>query len=121
MIINLHCNGKNIYKAKYSDIEVALTVLKNEEADISLDIDPEPQKGPCGIQVQGENGYFLPVILDADGELREYVNLEGEGKEPVEIGGYDYDAMMVTQDYDLIVRMVKEFYETGDVSRELLK
>ena len=121
MYINLFCNGKNIYKAKYSDIETALAILKKEEADIFLDIDPEPKKGPRSFQIQGENGYFLPVISEVGGILREYNNLEGEGKDPVEIGGYDYDAMMVTQDYDLIVRMVKEFYETGDVSRDLLK
>jgi len=29
--------------------------------------------------------------------------------------------MVVTQDFDLIVRMIKEFYESGDVSPELLK
>ena len=39
----------------------------------------------------------------------------------VDIGGYSYDPVFVTQDFTLIARMVKEFFETGNVSPDLLR
>ena len=120
MNIRLSYDGTITNNPIWSDVEKALEILK-DEADMFLRIVPEPEKGPSSLQVQSENGYYLPVLSTADEGVREYINLEAEGEEPIEIQGYIYDAMTVTQDYDLIVRMVKEFYETGDVSRDLLK
>ena len=120
MKIKLYYNSKTVQDATWDDLCNALEALK-EEAQVILRPIPVPENGPTRFDIEGENGYFFPGILEADGEIRQYIDLDAVGKDPIEIGGYNYSAMMVTQDYDLIVRMVKEFYETGNVSRDLLK
>ena len=120
MNIRLSCNGKRIENAAWADIEAVLSELK-EEADFSLTITPWPEKGAIKLAVESENGHYKPALLVNEGSARVFVNPEGRDKKDVPIGGYDCDAMSVTQDFALIVRMIKEFYETGDVSPDLLK
>jgi hypothetical protein len=121
MNIRLSCNEKRIENATWTDVEAVLPELK-EEGSFRLMIMPWPESGPAFLDVESEGGYYMPSML-VIGELggRAFVNPEGRDKEDVSIGGYMNDAMSVTQDFDLIIRMVKEFHETGDVSRELLK
>ena len=121
MHMRLHCNGKVIKNATWSDIEAVLPELRGE-AFFVLSIRPVPESGPRALEVQSENGNYLPFLGLADVRGgRAFVNPDGRGKDDVSVGGYEYTAMAVTQDFDLIVRMIKEFYETGDVSKDLLK
>ena len=121
MKIRLSCNGKRIESSTWADVEAVLPELK-EEAFCRLSIMPEPETGPVCLSVESEDGNYLPTMLiTGEGYVRGFVNQSGRDKENVSIGGYNYDAMSVTQDFDLIVRMIKEFYETGDVSKDLLK
>ncbi len=122
MNIELFYNGIKIENAAWADIETALMVLK-EEAFFDLSIRPEPEAGPIRLVVESEKGNYMPSMLvgGRPSEVKVLVNEDGRDKEDVPIGGYDVDAMAVTQDFDLIIRMVKEFYETGNVSPDLLK
>ena len=121
MNIELFCNGKKIENASWKDVEAVLPELE-DEADFGLSIMPWPKTGPASLSVESEDGNYLPTMLiTGEGYVRGFVNQSGRDKEDVSIGGYNYDAMSVTQDFDLIVRMIKEFYETGDVSKDLLK
>lgn len=121
MAIELFCNGQAIENTTWSDVENALPELK-KEAFFRLSIMPEPETGPILLEVESEDGNYMPNMLIADQRGgRGFVNPEGRGKEDVSIGGYQYTAMAVTQDFDLIVRIIREFYETGDVSKDLLR
>ena len=119
--MRLSCNGKIIQNATWYDVETALNELK-DEAFFRVSIWPWPTSGPISLEVQSEDGNYRPVMsVNEKPPLRVFVNPEGREKEDVSIGGYDYDAMSVTQDFALITRMVKEFFETGNVSPDLLK
>jgi len=121
MNMELFCNERTVENATWADVEVVLPELK-EEAFFQLSIEPAPESGPGSLTIQSEGGHYLPTMLvRGGGGIREFVNPDGVGKDEVSIGGYMWDPTAVTQDFDLILRMVKEFYETGDVSKELLR
>jgi len=110
-----------VENATWADVEAVLPVLK-EEAFFRLSIVPEPESGPALLEIQSEGGHYLPgmLVIGKPGG-RNFYNPDDAGKDEVSVGGYMWDPVSVTQDFDLILRMVKEFYETGDVSQELLK
>jgi len=124
--MELACYGKDesdtkVDNATWADVEAVLPELK-EEAFFRLSIVPEPESGPALLEIQSEGGHYLPgMLVSGEPGGREFVNPDGVGKDMVSIGGYMWDPTTVTQDFDLILRMVKEFYETGDVSQEFLK
>ncbi|CAK7065980.1 MAG: hypothetical protein DELT_03120 [Desulfovibrio sp.] len=121
MNMRLSCNDTRIENATWPDVEAALPELK-EEAFFRLSIIPKPKIGPSFLEIESEGGHYMPsMLIIGQPEDRLFVNLEARDKPDVSIGGYTYDAMAVTQDFDLIVRMITEFYETGDVSKDLLK
>ena len=121
MNMELRWNGKKVENATWADVEAVLPELK-EEGSFRLTIWPQHKTGTSLLDVQSENGNYMPSMLVA-GErgVRVFVNPEGRDKDYVSIGGYQNDAMALTQDFDLVVRMIKEFYDTGDVSKDLLK
>ena len=120
MNIELSCNGNVSGNVTWNEVENALSELK-KEAFFRLSIMPWPKTGPVFLEIESEDGNYMPSMLVRGGINKVFVNEDGRDKEDVTIGGYDVDAMAVTQDFDLIVRMIKEFYETGDISPELLK
>lgn len=120
MDMELYCNGKTIENSTWDNIESVFEELK-VEADFALTKMLWPETGPIRLTVQSEDGNYMPMMGVVETPPRVFVNEDGREKEDVIIGGYDVDAMAVTQDFDLIVRMIKEFYETGDISPELLK
>ena len=120
MKMDLLSNYGRLDDATWADVEAVLPELK-EESFFRLTIMPWPETGPRALEVQAENGNYRPVMGHRGGGGYRFSDPAGRGKEMVEICGYDYDPMGVTQDYDLIVRMIKEFYHTGNVSPELWK
>lgn len=118
MTMRLLSNKGRLDDATWADVEAVLPELK-VESFFRLTIMPVPETGPDALEVQAENGNYRPVMANKGGGGYRFSDPAGREKDMVEICGYDYDAMGVTQDYDLIVRMVKEFYHTGNVSPEL--
>ena len=116
--MRLFCNGSRIENATWNDVEAALPNLK-KEADLVLTIRPEPESGPRKLAIQSENGNYMATMMNVDETGKSYNDPSASGKERIEIGGYDYDPSGVTQDYDLIVRIIKEFFHTRNVSPEL--
>ena len=121
MDMRLHCNGKIIKRATWDDVQAALDEIRDGEVFFTLDIMPSPENGPSGLEVQSEDGNYMPVIGMASGYPRDYYNVPVAGGEMIDILGYSYDPGSITRDYERIVSIVKEFFETGDVSPELLK
>ncbi len=125
MQMRMYYNGINIKDATWHDVEAVLPKLKvDEDAWFSLDIVPCPQKGPRSLTVEANEGNYMPLmgteVTEVDSYVRGLRNYENEPQGMVSIGGYQYTAMSVTRDFDLITRIITEFYHTGDVSRDLL-
>ena len=118
MNMRLLCNDTRIKNATWADVEAVLPELK-EEAFFRLTILPEPEIGPRSLEVQAENGYYRPLMAGTEGTGNSFYNPADKGGEDVEILGHEYSPVGLTQDYDLIVRMIKEFFHTGNVSSEL--
>ena len=117
MKIRLYCNKVKVDDATWADVEAVLPELK-KEAFFALTIMPEPETGPRELEVQSADGNYMPVMGIKGGHLYDFNNPAVKETALVEICGYDYDPTSVTQDYDLIVRMIKEFYHTGNVPEE---
>ena len=76
---------------------------RNVPRELSLEIDAEEQ-------------LFMPILVMAPGELmRYYNNPNGNPSEEVAFSGGDMSTDVLISDFDLIIQMVKEFYETGGV------
>lgn len=69
-----------------------------------------------GLFVQGDNGLYQPswYYLDRTPRIMDYKNPNADDSW-VELGPYEYPSEILTDDFDLIVSMFKEFYETGEV------
>ena len=116
--MRLFCNGSRIENATWNDVEAVLPNLKGDTTFI-LNIRPKPESGPDELFIQAENGNYMATMMNVDATGESYNDPSALGKELIEIGGHDYDPSGVTQDYDLIVRIIKEFFHTGNVSPEL--
>ena len=56
----------------------------------------------------------------AERSPRVYINPDAEDT-PVDVLGDMWSARLLTKDFDLVTRAVKEFFETVDVSYDILK
>ena len=117
MKIRLYCNKVKLDDATWADVEAVLPELK-KEAFFALTIMPEPETGPDELEIQSADGNYMPAMGTVGGHLYSFHNPAVSGAERVEIGGYECGPTSVTQDYDFIVRMIKEFYHTGNVPEE---
>ena len=70
-----------------------------------------------GIFVEGGDGWYRPDLSfdTKDGpQIRAYKNPKADDSW-VELAGYEYPLEVVTDDFNLIIKMVGEFYESGTV------
>ena len=100
--------------ATWADVEAVLPELR-EKGRVQLCITPYPEQGSYLWEVQAEEGRYRPSMLSLREGSRYFNDPAATNKGTVSIGGYYYDSASVTRDYDLIVRMIKEFYHTGTV------
>ena len=118
MRMELYCNNTSLDDATWADIEAVLPELK-EEAYFHLTIMPEPEVGPVRLEVQGQNGNYIAVMPGSKGTGGSLYNPGAKGGEWIEMLGYEYAPEEVTQDYDRIVSIIREFFHTGNVPDEL--
>lgn len=74
------------------------------------------------MQLESDNKRYLMTLLEItedDTVVRAYDNPTAPA-EMVDILGDSWDARQLTDDFKLVVRLFKEFFETGNVSREWL-
>ncbi|ASA58218.1 DUF6911 family protein [Vibrio gazogenes] len=127
--INLSCsvegiNGSIMYPS-WKDILLRIQKTKELGGSMYLSIIDGPDFGPVSLEIRGENGYYLMTLLDniteGDDEVRSYDNLEIDSMQPkIEILGDYWPMKMLTCDFTLVTSVCREFYETGDVSQEIL-
>ena len=73
-----------------------------------------PDLMPMRLNIEYCDGRYLPAICFLSGEVFFYKNLKADDGW-IKVACYEYPMEILTDDFDLIVSMVKEFYETGTV------
>ena len=107
-----------IRRPEWSDVEELLLKLENKAGSVRLNIFPDPGIGPSHLNVSGDNGFYLLTLLEYsndDSDVRSYWDLSLPDKKILIHGDY-WPARQLTKDFDLVVRIFKEFFETGNVS-----
>ena len=66
--MDLYCNEKTVRGASWADVENALEELK-VEGFFRLSIIPWPDKKPAFLEIQAEEGNYLPgILIEGGGE-----------------------------------------------------
>ena len=114
--------GGNKINPEWSDIEEALARLTTYSGTVTLDIVQIPDIGPQSLQVRGEQGKYVIMLgeLDEnDHNVRTFTNMDaGPGK--IEILGDRWDSRIVCLDINVVTRAFREFFDTRNVSLEIL-
>ncbi|SMG24569.1 DUF6911 family protein [Cedecea sp. NFIX57] len=71
------------------------------------------------IQVRMDGGVYLVTFLNEDDEVMTLSDLT-QPDEKVLISGDYWSIRQTTKDFDLVVRIFKEFFDTGNVSTDIL-
>jgi len=106
----------------WSDIEEKVSHMRTQPGSVGLYIIEGPEAGPQSLQVFCEGGNYLLMLGELDEEhhfVRSYTNKHAK-QDMVEIAGDLWDVRMVCYEFDIVMRAFREFFDRGDVSRELL-
>lgn len=114
--------GGNKKISSWDDIERCLYLLKDMEGTLTLDIINSDENEAEMLQLRTEKGFYfmtLSGVRDDEYVVRTYNDLSQPNIE-IMILGDDWPAQQVTRDFNLVVRIFKEFFDTGNVSKDLL-
>ena len=116
-------DGGNQNVADWVTIERLLEGIRYGSGSVNLHRMDAPDVGPQKLQVQSEYSQYMLTLGENtvdDYEVRTYDN--GQGMNGlVGFGGEPFPACSVFSDFHIVLRAFREFFDTGDVSRELLK
>ncbi|KZN12192.1 DUF6911 family protein [Marinomonas sp. TW1] len=116
--------SKSVYTPQFQDVTGVLSKLQGEDCTVSLSIPDSPDVGADFLQVRADSGNFFVSmnyhLNEDDEEVRTLFFKEKKGLPQIEILGDYWDPQLVTDDLDLVIRIFKEFYETGNVSQDIL-
>ncbi|AIU88623.1 DUF6911 family protein [Pectobacterium odoriferum] len=111
-----------VRRPEWDDIKELLLKLKGKAGSTRLSILPDPEIGPSHLNVSTDNGFYLCTLLEYtkdDSDVRSYWDMSVSDKKILIYGDY-WPERQLTKDFDLVVRIFKEFFDTGNVSTELL-
>ncbi|HEI6967673.1 TPA: hypothetical protein SK282_004366 [Yersinia enterocolitica] len=114
--------GGNKKEPTWDDIENQLNRLRDASGTLTLDVISDAEIGPEMLQVRTEHCYFIVMLgetTDDDYEVRSYWDMT-QPDNKVEILGDYWPERQLTKDFDLVVRIFREFFDTGNVSTDLL-
>lgn len=116
-MLNLVLSWRGLFRnPSWEQVMAALLEAKKLGGIMRLDIvDAEPGL-PDGFDVEMDEDVDLyrPVMSIKGSGLRYYEN-KSAGSGFVEFGGGDLRAGSLSDDFNLMIKMAREFYETGDV------
>jgi len=119
------CAGEKYVRNEFPlwpDVLDFLNVLKNSGGSVNIRIINAPEVGPERLSVEAENGFYLVTLLEYDesgGDVRSIWNQTSSGENVMILGNY-WPKRQLTKDFDLVVRIFKEFFDTGNVSNDIL-
>lgn len=126
--VDFYLYGRNSFKRvltpKWSDVEQFLMKLKGGSGGVRLRIIPEPDIGPMKLDMATDDGFYLLTLLEcseSDLTVRSYWDKSKSGKnKKIQIYGDYWPEQQLTNDFNLVVRAFKEFYDSGNVSAGIL-
>ena len=113
-------------------LEGMLSNLKktlNKSGSVSLAMIDGPEVGPQLLQVETQGGKSLLTLCVDDGDdyiVRNYIQTEKEldalASEPekIKIFGHYWNKHLICTDKEIVTAVFTEFFETGDVSKNIL-
>lgn len=107
----------------WPDVVDFLNVLRNSRGSVNIRIINPPDTGPERLSVEAENGFYLVTLLEYDesgGDVRSIWNKASSSEGRVIVLGDYWPERQLTKDFDLVVRIFKELFDTGNVSTDLL-
>jgi len=99
-----------------------LNKLEVISGTVRVQLMDEPDIGPLSVGLIAENKNYLVTLLEAtedDTDVRTFNNLTVT-PQMIDVLGDFWDARSITNEFGLVIMMFKEFFETGDVSRQWL-
>ena len=118
----LEKNGGNQLVSNWNDILNQLEKLKGREGSLTLDILACTESEVEMLQVRAESGYYLVTlgeIVDGEYQVRTHWD-HSKSDTKVVILGDCWPEQQIIKKFDLVVRIFREFFDTGNVSKELL-
>lgn len=110
--------GKTHFENPTLDVVLKLLEeLKGSLSQFDLDFLGNAKPGDAALSIMEDSGLYLPMIQiyrEGGSEIFQYKNSNADDSW-IEFSAYEYPTEIMTDDFNLIVSMVKEFYETGMV------
>jgi len=103
----------------WNDIANLLNNLRLFSGCVTIDKLDEDDYLISEIQVRMEKGFYLVTLLNEDDEVMSITDLTQPDEKVLILGDY-WPSRQLTKDFDLVVRIFKEFFDTGNVSTALL-
>lgn len=124
--VEFYLSGRSSFtrvrRPEWTDVEELLEKLKDKQGSMRLVILPESDIGPVNIDVSTENGFYLITLLEYSensSDVRSYWDTSKGNNQIIILGNY-WPECQLTKDFSLVVSIFKEFFETGNVSMDLL-
>jgi hypothetical protein len=114
--------GGTLPNPSWSDIERRLETANAETGSITLEVVNVGEIGPQSLQVSCESGEFMLMLgelVEDDYDVRVFTNADPKPDSGLILGDL-WDPGSVCSDLTVVKRAFREFFETGDVSRDLL-
>lgn len=96
--------------------------IQGKKGTLTLDILNSSDDSAEMLQIRTENGYYLITlgeIVEDEYQVRTYWDSSKPDTGIVILGDY-WPESQLTKDSEFIVKILKEFFDTGNVSKELL-
>jgi hypothetical protein len=114
--------GGNQKKPTWPEIEMWLEQARTDSGVVGLDIVDGPEIGPQGLQLRSDQGNYLLTLGETDSDdyhVRSFTNYDAKPGRVDIVGDY-WDCGEVCTDFSIVTRVFREFFDSGDVSRDLL-
>lgn len=106
----------------WEEVKENLSELDGRAGTLTLDIFDSGNIGPDMLQVRAESGNYLLTLgeeTDDEYKVRFYWNASLTNDKSLILGEYWSERQLI-KDFDLVVRIFKEFFDTGNVSEDIL-
>jgi len=120
------CDGEKYVRKDsplWSDVIDFLNTLKKRGGSVHIRFINAPDIGPEILSVEAESGFYLVTLLEYDesgGDVRSIWDKTSSSEGQIMVRGNYWPERQLTKNFDLVVRIFKEFFDTGNVSTELL-
>lgn len=115
-------SGGNNKITSWGDVLKKLKQLQGKKGTITLDTLTSPDTDVEMLQVRTERDFYLITLgemFEDEYQVRTYWDRSEDNTE-IMILGDCWPARQLTKDFDLVISIFKEFFDTGNVSIELL-